>query len=410
MSSSNTDFDANLVDWLYGELDAETQASFEAHLEANPEHKAEAQALRETRVAFQELPEAEPPNALTAMLMQQAATTAQPKQGMWAAMVSFFQPVILHPAASAMATIIVVAGVAGTLYLRNGKMVAETTVASSEAIAPAPRPGGAQPASLSAPELKERAGTFADDEDNLPTTTAVAPAGEQAFGADIASPEQEESLRAAKEETGGVRDEKLQEGSKNRLNEAVALGSLDGYAFDGDMASNAISGGAIADTMATERKKDSFAQPPGRRLRSDAKPKSAKSSGPPPSSVADVQPAPKAGKKSIANSWEQKQVVSFQSLARKNRCRDAGRIANDLRDKSPLAYDRNVKGTPEESDCRDYIASESKRRKTARTRKELAKSKARKKGQGKSVPKNAVAAPAEDFAEDEPAQATGNGL
>jgi hypothetical protein len=76
------------------------------------------------------------------------------------------------------------------------------------------------------------------------------------------------------------------------------------------------------------------------------------------------------------------------------------RIANDLKKKSPLAYKQNVKGSPEESDCDYYIASETKRRKTARTKLAVSKSKKStpaRKGQGKSVPKKAVAAPEESF-------------
>ena len=111
-------------------------------------------------------------------------------------------------------------------------------------------------------------------------------------------------------------------------------------------------------------------------------------------------PSPKVSKTSTpANkpkSWESQQVADFQVAARGKRCRDAGRIANDLKEKSPLAYKENVKGSPEESDCSYYIASETKRRKTART-KRAAKSK--KAGQGKSVPKKAVAAPEESFDE-----------
>ena len=40
-------------------------------------------------MAFQELPQAEPSRALTAVLMQQAAASAQPKKGIWASVVGF---------------------------------------------------------------------------------------------------------------------------------------------------------------------------------------------------------------------------------------------------------------------------------------------------------------------------------
>lgn len=166
----------------------------------------------------------------------------------------------------------------------------------------------------------------------------------------------------------------------------------DGFAFASDVTANAISGGAIAtgsESLAlnetTTKSRDEAKAEPARRQR--------------------AAPAPSvkgATAKKDASNWEQQQVVSFQAAARTKRCRDAGRIANDLREKNPRAYDQNVKGSPEESDCSYFIASETKRRSKARTAKRaLTKSKkSNVKGQGKSIPKKAIAAPqADEFQE-----------
>ena len=398
MSSSNTDFDATLLDWLYGELDSDAMASFEAHLETHPEHRAEAHALRDTRMAFQELPQAEPSGALTAMLMHQAAASVQPKEGMWASFVGLFQPIMLHPAAAAMATVVLLAGVAGTLYLKNGNMVAEPTAASSKAERPAEAPGAAAPEpamfadreseGLDEAKLKnaqEAPNTKADDGDS------------RKFSADLASPAQEEVLRAAiSQEDSRLGRQSRATGKSKPSGKDVTEKDLgartegrdgDNFAFNSST-SNAISGGALA----LDAKPAVNQKAPAKKTRS--------SRGMVGGSTAETiaPPSPTRSKTSTPvnkpQSWESQQVADFQVAARGKRCRDAGRIANDLKEKSPLAYKQNVKGSPEETDCSYYIASETKRRKTART-KRTAKSK--KAGQGKSVPKKAVAAPEESF-------------
>ena len=394
MSSSNTDFDTKLVDWLYGELDSDGLASFEAHLEAHPEHKAEAHALRETRIAFQGFPEAEPSTALTTMLMQQAAAEVQPKAGLWSAFAGFFQPVFLHPAASAMATVVLLAGVAGTLYLRNGQMVAEPTSAKSQSERPVAMAGDSESAPGAAmpepalgsqdPAKREEAAEF--------DQVAAAPSDDsrdEGYTADLASPAQEQSVRAALDADGV-----LGGAVGNRGPLETTKKEADGFAFATDVTANAISGGArgmggeslsLNESRTKNRDDGDAMAEPARRQRASVPPPAVKTA---------------VAKKDEAN-WEQQQVVSFKAAARTKRCRDAGRIANDLQEKNPRAYDENVKGSPEESDCSYYIASETKRRSKAKTAKRaLSKSKkSNVKGQGKSIPKKAVAAPQQDALE-----------
>lgn len=403
MSSSNTDFDATLLDWLYGELDSDAMASFEAHLETHPEHRAEAHALRDTRMAFQELPQAEPSGALTAMLMQQAAASVQPKEGLWASIVGFFQPIVLHPAAAAMATVVLLAGVAGTLYLKNGNMVAEPTAASSKAERPSEAPGAVapEPAMFADRESEGLDEAKSKNAQEAPDSKADDDGDSRSFSADLASPAQEEVLRAAMSQDDSQLERQSRATGKSKLSakdvtEKELQGARaegrdgDNFAFN-NSTSNAISGGALA----LDGKPVVDQKAPAKKSRS--------SRGMVGGSTAETiaPPSPTVSKTSTpANkpqSWESQQVADFQVAARGKRCRDAGRIANDLKEKSPLAYKQNVKGSPEETDCSYYIASETKRRKTART-KRAAKSK-KKAGQGKSVPKKAVAAPQESFDE-----------
>ncbi len=397
MSSSNTDFDATLLDWLYGELDSEAAASFEAHLETHPEHKAEALALRETRMAFQQLPQAEPSSALTAVLMQQAAASAQPKQGMWASIVGFFQPVMLHPAAAAMATVVLLAGVAGTLYLRNGDMVAEPTVASSKAERTSgAQPGAAPPVAAVEPDLGVDQTLARDEEseqDGNGSENGAKNDNSRALAADLASPAQEERLRSALAREGGEQEQPRKPRNATKSRAGKGQGD-DGFAFDST--SNAISGGAIADSKAKLSDKTHKREAPAKKNRSSSR---GLVGGSTPE-TATVAPSPVVTATKAPPSWETKNVQDFQIAARGKRCREAGRIANDLKEKSPQVYKQSVEGSPEESNCSSYIASETKRRKMARSKRAARKSKQKaRKGQGKSVPRKAVAAPQESFDE-----------
>ena len=399
MSSSNTDFDATLVDWLYGELDSDAAASFEAHLETHPEHKAEAHALRDTRMAFQELPQAEPSRALTAVLMQQAAASAQPSQGLWASIVGFFQPLVMHPATAALATIVLVAGVAGTLYVRNGNMVSEPSVVKSNSARPSDMSPAAAPEGAAATS-SAKLDSLARGESEMDGESAAEIANDsRGYAADIATAAQEELLQAvmAKEEGKPQRARVKEKKSKDASGAPVGLratGDSDVFGFNGT--SNAISGGAYADSNQKQG-----VESPGKKNKTVSR---GLVGGSTTETVAP-EPEPKVSKSaapaSKPQSWESKQVADFQVAARGKRCRDAGRIAIDLKEKSPLAYKENVKGSPEESDCSYYIASETKRRKSARSKRAASKSKktSTPKGQGKSVPKKALAAPQESFDE-----------
>ncbi len=379
MSSSNIDFDATLVDWLYGELDSTEVSRFEAYLESHPEHKAEAVALREMRASFEGFPEAEPSQAVSASLMHKAASAAQPKGGLWAAITGFFQPIAMHPAAAAMATVVLIAGVAGALHVRNGDMKAEQTVASG---ANSPLEGGdyesvtasrasdkeeaapEDPAAMAqpSPKLENEVAASAPEGDLLEEPRAGLDDGRVAS---LATPEQEKLLERVQRKVP-TRGKKRKAKNDELSAKQVAIG--DGTAM------NAISGGALGELrgIADTGGKSAINQP-----------------------VASA-PAPErtvAAEEKNAQSWEDRQVEQFQFAARGKRCKQAGRIANDIKERSPKTYERDVKGSREESDCSYYIASETKRRSRAKT---TAKKRAARKGQGKSVPKRATAAPAED--------------
>ena len=134
--STCKDIDALLMDWLYDELEPEQQTRLTEHTEGCATCAAEIQSLRATRELLADLPQVEPPPGLSAMLLQEAArhapATGDERPGFFAWLSGLFQPLVAHPAAAALATLVLVAGVAGSLYVRGVDRAAEPTLATSD--------------------------------------------------------------------------------------------------------------------------------------------------------------------------------------------------------------------------------------------------------------------------------------
>jgi hypothetical protein len=128
--------DELMMDWLYRELDESSSARVAEHVEGCARCAAEATALQRTRAAFRDLSPVDPPVAVSAILLHEAArrapaAAAAPRAaaaegGFWATVRSWFRPIALHPAAAAIATLVLIAGVAGTLYVRHGDEMTDT--------------------------------------------------------------------------------------------------------------------------------------------------------------------------------------------------------------------------------------------------------------------------------------------
>nr|MDQ3370118.1 hypothetical protein [Myxococcota bacterium] len=121
------DIDALLIGSLYGELSSADEARLQAHLASHPADRTALadltdarQAVRESRILQVQL---DPPQSVSALLMQEAARRA-PKPAADGWFQRFARSFMLHPAMAAAATLVLVGGVAGTLYLRNGAQFA----------------------------------------------------------------------------------------------------------------------------------------------------------------------------------------------------------------------------------------------------------------------------------------------
>jgi hypothetical protein len=127
------DIDALLIGALYGELTPADEARLTAHLDSHPtdrgaldDLKSARHAVRESRIFDLQL---DPPQAVSALLLQEAHRRApkrvvatEEKEGWF---FRFSRSFLAHPAMAAAAMLVLVVGVAGTLYMRKGNDIAE---------------------------------------------------------------------------------------------------------------------------------------------------------------------------------------------------------------------------------------------------------------------------------------------
>ncbi|HEY0477520.1 MAG TPA: hypothetical protein VGD37_08340 [Kofleriaceae bacterium] len=159
------DIDALLIGALYGELTPADEARLTAHLESHPTDRTALADMTRTRAAVRDsrilASQFEPPQSISAMLLREAARRApEPRgseEGSW--LQRFVRSFLAHPAMAAAAVLVLVVGVAGTLYVRGidphyAASPPETAVAPSakQEMAAAPSVAAQSPAGMAAPE------------------------------------------------------------------------------------------------------------------------------------------------------------------------------------------------------------------------------------------------------------------
>jgi hypothetical protein len=152
------DIDALLIGALYGELTPADEARLATHLDSHP---ADRGALDDLKVARQAVVDSrifavqlDPPQAISAMLLQEAhrrapkrAAVAEEKESWF---YRFTRSFLAHPAMAAAAMLVLVLGGAGIVYMKKGDQFAAQEVSSVSADqaraadeAPAAAPGAA---------------------------------------------------------------------------------------------------------------------------------------------------------------------------------------------------------------------------------------------------------------------------
>lgn len=446
------DIDALIVDRLYGELDEAKQTWFDDHVADCGGCHAEWQAFSRTRDVLQQMPEAEPPQSISAILLHEAAKRApapskpkavrlsddQKRPGLLDRIGGWLFPVLRHPAAAAVAVLVLVAGVAGTLYIRGDQKVAEPTVASEAPAVP-----------VAAADKTEAIGKLGD------RTTERDGLAKDSYGADLLDQEQTKALRLKLEEAQNEEKPKsievgtvqrgLKASTKERKQQRSKGKRYGGKAKPqlGGATANAVTGADELidsdDDINSERERAKTSTPRRSRARnaaprggsgggagykgpkSDPAPrrdsnknlkkdnKSAKDyrryAKPPATKAAPRKPSPGASAPAQARGranytvrkdpkaeqrWANAQQVNLWRAVKGKKCITAARIANDIRDRNPGYYSRNIGNSRNLKPCVRYVRADYTKRLKSRAR--AARAKAAKKS-GASAPKRKKAAP-----------------
>ncbi len=153
--------DLMLVDLLYGELDEDARGRAEQRVREDQALGRDLDAFSSLRTLMRELPEAEPPDSLSAKLMHAAAAEVsgsgrraaaendEEPQSLWSRLKSLFLPIAMHPGLAAAASVVLVAGIAGVLYV-SGDLKPAVPMYKQEAAQPSAAAGA--PAPMEAPE------------------------------------------------------------------------------------------------------------------------------------------------------------------------------------------------------------------------------------------------------------------
>lgn len=403
------DIDALMMDWLYGELGPQQAQSFSSHLEDCSRCHTELAAFERTRELVGVLPTEEPPAAVSALLIREAATRATPARataeggGFFAWLAKFFQP-LQHPAMAALATLVLVAGVAGTFWMRGDGKLAEPEIDNTADTAPVAATAD-QGRSESAPEQPARAtppiGDSANEEfggeggdadkaaaDEATPGPTFAPPPTKAPAKPVTAPGKDLSrradlLEAKREKTARDLLVKSEREQRNRKRAESALKSNKKGALrpQSESVTNAVSGGDfLADGKADKKKPE-----------------------PSPSFEGDGAATSQTYRayRDRPDSWVAQQQLRITQAYNRRDCLTAAKIANDILDRTPELYTKSTKNLEGVKRCKAYVQKEAQKRRVARkNQRNSGKAAAgKRKARAKSSPKQAAPADLESSVE-----------
>jgi hypothetical protein len=376
--------DEKLVDLVYDELAGAELAALERHVESCEACGAELARLSGTRQVFSGLADRDPPAAVRASILEQAASAshvraaqaeAAPKAaaapGLWSRFVDrWLRPAMAHPALAAAATLVLILGVAGALRWQGGTMAVERI---------------AQPAAPSADELAEPSAAVADSiDDEAEAVSEYASPSQEAQEQPKAAEVDEDSLGAVASEPPrpqpprrASRPREAQGGGAGQLEmrreSAADVASGAGDAFEGTAQRSRATAGRAArgapapaerEVAAPERR---FAEPPPPQpeptppaAESATRDRAAPAAPPAATDDADAEQAPSP--EDAREAWLREMTERLAAAARAERCGEAAALANDLRERAPAYYRERLEGAGVLAPCRDAIEAERQRR------------------------------------------------
>lgn len=365
------EIDALIVGALYGELDAADRARLETHLSSHPEDRAALEALERTRATVRrglaEMPAAEPSPAISTILLREAGRLAPSPRaaaaresadddGLWARFLRWARPVALHPAFAGAAALILVAGTASALWLRDKGEMTEPEVAS-----PAP----------------QRATLPGDDEraEHAPTEPAaepaIAPGADGDFRVDLDQGGSGKDVGGAeglsdRSVAGGLRGRDQvampADGKKGGKGTGKAMGKAKrpeaaGYLELDSKAPVDIkdlpAGGEIA--KAEEEKRDDSI------LEAEDDAVTSRGAKVAKQGQAAPKPEPKPANPALEE-WAKGAHSRLAKLVADGKCPEAGRLGAEIKDRAPEYYAANVANDRAIRACKSYIEGQAKKK------------------------------------------------
>lgn len=368
------EIDSLLIGRLYGELTAADDARLNAHLESHPADKSALVGLTSARNAVREsrflTVQLEPPQAISALLLQEASRRApakaigeQAKESWFARFVSSFAR---HPAMAAAAMLVLVVGVAGTLYVRGGKdkFAAEQSTrtfgANEKALAPAAAPAieADHGAIEEAKALENKAGSSFEASLADPaaaTDTKDVKADSFAGGAGASRDQAKETPEAKKQEA--PRPAAAPEPTKPANRTYIGVQSERApqpkeleIATGGDGDTRARKGAVAPGGLADGERRDPVVATPA---------------PPPPPTTRAPTTVVRGGEDGLKDksekpadeetSWAREQTVKVSNAVKANNCKEAASLAVQLYTRNPAFYKDNVENDRELKKCGTYI-------------------------------------------------------
>jgi anti-sigma factor RsiW len=350
------DIDALLIGALYGELDGDERARLDAHLASHPADRAALDSLRSTRAwltdhaAREFLGAAEPPSAISAQLIQEAARRAPAPRaaaggGLLGFLAGMFRPLAAHPALSAAAAMLIVVG-AGSLMMRHKSLeVAQPTAppAQQEAAQPtaaAPPPAMA-PVAPVAPDPTVGAGSAAADGYQVSLAD-----GDKAAAEELA----QEAGRLRKTERAGGGGKLAAKptapaagANRDRAAEAPGFLEVDKKALAADVAMR-------KDDVADEGADDAVATGSSAGVAGGGQGAVA------PAAPTDAPPmvAPRPADQALTV-WARDQHARMVKLVNAGRCTEAGQVGAEIARRAPDYYQSAVANDRAVRSCQAYV-------------------------------------------------------
>jgi len=379
------DIDALLIGALYGELTPADEARLAAHLESHPTDRTALDDLTHARAVVRESrllqTQFEPPQAISALLLQEAARRAPKKVAIRDESEGWFQRFVRsfmsHPAMAAAAMLVLVVGVASTVYMRKGDHFAdESAPAASRQLQQESDRAQAVAVEAPKPQQDQWRGNQAGDTIAAPAAGASAGSG-SAYAADLADGAQLAKRAEQQQVARADRDDKLKaktelEGGKDAAkHDAPRPTSHNGVVVQAPPSLAPREMPPEPKTPAPAKASavdDSVKQEVASNNRPGGAPSTGAAAPPPPPAPAPAatvqreRPADRptadpsaAGEATTLVAWAKDQHVRVQALVKAGKCQDAAQLALDISARAPDYYAQYVATDRAIKPCASYI-------------------------------------------------------